>query len=86
MRRSFIISSVLAATSALGACSSNPSNNTIPNKPATTTPSPIATASPAASPSASPVASPVKPGATPVGGNVNTKATPEKKPAETPKK
>ena len=90
MGRSFIITSVFAATAALGACSNNPSNNTVPNKPVTTSPSPISTASPAASPvaspSTSPVASPGKPGATPVGGNVNTKATPEKKAAETPKK
>lgn len=89
MRRSFIISSVLAGTALLGACSnSTGTNNQAPNKPVTTSPSPIATASPAASPASSPavspVASPAKPGASPE-MKPDLKGTPEKKPAETPK-
>ncbi len=87
MRRSLIISSVLAAVAILGACSSSPANNGVTNngKPAATA-TPVATASPVASPVASPSASPVaSPGKTTTPVNVN-KATPEKKPAETPKK
>ncbi len=86
MRRLLIISSVLAATAALGACSSAPANNGGTNvvKP-TATATPVATATPATTPvtSPSPVASPGK-GTTPVNGNV--KATPEKKPVSTPGK
>jgi hypothetical protein len=89
MRRSFIISSVLAGTALLGACSGTATNNQAPNKPVNTTPSPVTTVSPAASPVASPavspVASPAKPGATPAANRPDLKGTPEKKPAETPK-
>ena len=62
MRRTFILSSVLAASVAvLGAC--DPKTE-VPNKPVAT-PAPVSTASPMSSPVASPVASPVKPGASP---------------------
>ena len=88
MRRSIILSTVLAANVAvLGAC--DPKTEA-PNKPVAT-PAPVSTASPlaspAASPAASPVGSPAKPGASPEvkkddGKNVNK----DVKPAETPKK
>ena len=58
MRRTFILSTVLAASVAvIGACSSTA---TVPNKPAPT-PAPVTPASPISSPVASPVASPAKP-------------------------
>lgn len=84
MRRSFIISSVLAATAALGACSSAPANNGTNNVKPIGTATPVATGTPATTPatSPSPVASPGKTNA-PV--NVN-KTTPEKKPVSTPAK
>ena len=88
MRRSIILSTVLAASVAvLGAC--DPKTEA-PNKPVAT-PAPVSTASPLASPNASPAASPVgspaKPGASlevkkDDGKNVNK----DVKPAETPKK
>jgi hypothetical protein len=63
MRRSLILSTILAASVAvLGACDPKPE---VPNKPPVATPSPVATASPVASPSVSPTGSPVKPGASP---------------------
>jgi|GEM_PF-6950717 hypothetical protein len=85
MRRSLIISSVLAATAALGACSNGPANNGTNNVKPTATATPVATATPASTPatSPSPVASPGKTTA-PVNGNV--KSTPEKKPVSTPGK
>ena len=58
MRRSLILTTVLAAGAAItGACGNNP---TVPNKPATS-PSPVATATatPVASPSVSPTGSPM---------------------------
>ena len=62
MRRSFILASVLAvSTAVLGAC--DPKTE-VPNKPVAT-PTPATTASPLASPVASPIASPTKPGASP---------------------
>jgi hypothetical protein len=68
MRRSFILTSVLAvSTAVLGACDPK---STVPNKPVATP-----TASPAASPVASPSVSPVKPGTTP-----EVKKTDDKKP------
>ena len=61
MRRSLILSTVLAASVAiLGAC--DPKTNTAPNKPTVASPSPSASASVAPSPSASPSGSPVKAG------------------------
>lgn len=88
MRRSIILSTILAASVAvLGACTET---KVTENKPVAT-PAPVSTASPlaspAASPAASPVGSPAKPGASPEvkkddGKNVNK----DVKPAETPKK
>lgn len=78
MRRSLILASVLAvSTAVLGAC--DPKTN-VPNKPAAT-PTPVATASPTVSPVASPVASPAKPGTSPEvkktdGANVNKDVKP----------
>jgi hypothetical protein len=80
MRRSILISTLLAATVAiLGAC--DPKSD-VPNKPVAT-PTPVATASPVASPSASPAKTGEvkKDEVKTTDGNVNK----EVKPAETPK-
>ena len=79
MRRSLILSTVLAASVAvLGAC--DPKTE-VPNKPAAT-PVPVATASP----TASPVASPVKPGTSPEVKKTDDKnVNKDAKPVETPK-
>lgn len=90
MRRSFMLSTVLAASVAvLGACTETKTN--VPEKPAVT-PAPVAPASPIgpASPinPASPVTSPVKPGTTPVVKKADEKTIgKDAKPAvaETPK-
>ncbi|HEX3100445.1 MAG TPA: hypothetical protein VHQ01_01560 [Pyrinomonadaceae bacterium] len=72
MRRTFILSTVLAvSTAVLGACDPKPD---VPNKPAPT-PAPVATASPVASPSISPV----KPGTTPEVKKTDDKKTPDAK-------
>jgi hypothetical protein len=91
MRRSLIITTILAATAALGACTASPANNGGPNVNVKPLASPTVTASPVASPLASPSASPAaSPGKdVKVNGKVETpKTTPtvEKKPVETPKK
>jgi protein-disulfide isomerase len=85
MRRSILISTLLAATIAvLGAC--DPKTE-VPNKPVAS-PTPAATASPVASPSVSPAKTgdvkkdEVK---TTDGKNVNGNVNKEVKPAETPK-
>lgn len=63
MRRSIILTTVLAvSTAVLGACETPKPE--VPNKPAT--PAPTATAAPATpAPTGSPVTTPVKPGTTP---------------------
>ena len=72
MRRTLILSTVLAvSTAVLGAC--DPKSN-VPNKPVST-PTPVATASP----SASPTASPAKPGTTPDVKKTDDKKTPDAK-------
>lgn len=74
MRRSFILSTVLAASvAAVGACDTK---TEVPNKPVAT-PAPVSTASPISSPVASLVASPAKPGASP-----EVKKTDDKKDAK----
>ena len=74
MRRSLVLSSVLAASVAvLGAC--DPKANVPPNKPAAT-PVPVASASPVASPVASPSVSPVKPGTMPEVKKTDDKKSP----------
>ncbi len=63
MRRSLILTTILAASVAvLGACDPKPE---VPNKPPVATPSPAPTVNPVASPSVSPTGSPLKTGATP---------------------
>lgn len=85
MRRSLLISTLIAAVAVLGACESKQPEI----KPPVATPTPVATASPVASPSASPAKTgEVKKDEVKttdgknVNGNVNNK---EAKPAETPK-
>ena len=81
MRRSFILTTVLAvSTAVLGACDPKPA---VPNKPAT--PAPTAATVPATpAPTGSPVTSPVKPGTTPEVKKSDEKSTnKEVKPAAT---
>jgi len=76
MRRSLILSTVLAvSTAVLGACDPKP---VVPNKPAAT-PTPAVTASPLASPVASPTVSPIKPGTTPEVKKTDDKKSPDAK-------
>ena len=85
MRRSIVLSTVLAASVAvLGACEPKVDAP----KPTPATPVPSATSSPVPSPTTSPTGSPAKPGASPEvkkadGGNVNKDA--KVPPAATPK-
>lgn len=77
MRRSFILTSALAvSTAVLGACEAKP---VAPNKPVPT-PAPVTTANPAPSPVASPAGTPGKPGATPEVKKTDDKKTDDKKP------
>ena len=84
MRRSIVLSTILAASLAVvSACDPKPE---VPNKPAVTTPTPVAAASPTPPPTTVPTPSPVKPGASPEVKKTDDKNVNKNvKPAETPK-